>query len=159
EVYAREKDLKKCKELLLPRQARLGTSEGARILGQALAAEGSFDAAYPLLDAYARERLPALRKAETDLRSLAKAFEDEVIEELRTEKAPDFDFAAFKRAAKERQQALVSEYFQKRMRGNAALARAQADLARHARVVDVGFDLGIVLLRRGQALADPAARR
>src|SRR5262249_37376321 len=46
-----------CEKLLVPHVARLGSSDGARILGQVLVLNGEFDKAHDLLSAYSAAHL------------------------------------------------------------------------------------------------------
>lgn len=159
ELLEIRKEDKKLLELLMPHREKLGSTEGARVLGQMLVAGGKFEEAFPLLDEYAKARLPLLHKAEKENLDLILALQKQVISELNSGTAVGFDQAVYAKASKEKQAAMDSEYMRKRLLEDADYIRSQAKLAGLAKVVTVGLDLGIVRLRRGQAMEDPAKRR
>jgi hypothetical protein len=163
EVYESKRDDAKCEQLLLPFRDRLGTTTGARVLGQLFARQGKLDDAYALLQAYTHERLQNLQNAEDRIRGLVQELDQEIFNTLKTGKAPDFDYARYRNAPAAEQQRLVNEYINGKLRelleDDPALRQAQEESAQQGRVVPVALDLGVVILRRAQAEPDLEKRK
>src|SRR5262249_47216856 len=153
-IYEKDKRWADCTKLLTPHRAKLGTTEGARILGQSLARDGKLEEAHALLGPYVEGRLERLHGAEASFESAQK----NIITQLQAGQAPGFDYQRFSNAAKAEQGAILREYMQSRYQNDPGLKSAREALVREASVVPVAIDLGIVQLHRGQSLADPAAR-
>src|SRR5262249_33114273 len=79
--------------------------------------------------------------------------------QIRSGKAPGFPYEQFNRASKEEKITIFWDYAEPKLKADPAFQKAQADLMRATPVVQVVLDLGGVLLRRAQALADPEARK
>jgi hypothetical protein len=158
-VYEAQGERDRCEALLSPHRDRLGLTEGARILGQLYAHQGKFDQAHALLLPYTDGRLQKLHAAEKSLAEAVKRVQDRAIKQIRNGTAPGFDFRAFQQAGKDRQQEIGWDYVDGVVGKDPEVKRAQQAVMRGADVVPVALDLGLVLLRRGQAQADPDARR
>src|SRR5262249_17809058 len=144
---------------LAPHAQALGATEGARILGQLYAHQGKFEQAYPLLSRYADERLKDYHAAEQKYNEVRKNVEDDILGQLKTGKAADFPYDRYRAAPKDVQTEIVIEYLDAHVRDDPAFLQALNGLRKESRVVPVALDLGLVLLRRAQALEDPKARR
>jgi len=158
-VYERQERLEKCEELLTPHLHRLGTTEGARILGHIYTQQGKFEQAHALLLPYAEGRLKQLHAAEQAYLEVHANAEKQVFEQLKKREVKDFNFKRYEKAGQVEQQTMVIEYIDAKIKDDPALKSAQEAVLREASVVPVALDLGIVLLRRAQGMADPAARR
>lgn len=159
EVCETRRNVDRCEKLLMPASTKLGQREGARILGQILVSRGKFEEAYPLLEAYVEPRVKQLKEAEQRFQSTLKREDDIVIEDLQNRRAPDFDFARYQALPRPAQDQMIADYLDRRHKDNPRLKEALSQIRDEQRVVPVVLDLGIVLLRRGEALADPKARR
>ncbi len=157
-VYEATGQREKCEALLAPHEARLGTLDGAAVLGRIHAARGKPDRAAALLGPYVESRLPALRDAETRLRAAADAADQRVLNELRSGHAAGFDYAAFERADKPRQGAMIRDYADAAARNDPALRDARQAVVESAGVVPAALDLGLARLQLAQRATDPAAR-
>jgi tetratricopeptide (TPR) repeat protein len=158
-VYEAQGQRDRCEKLLAPLKDRLGLTEGARVLGQLYVRQGKFDAAYALLQPYAEGRLKKLHAAEKAYADALRNVEKRAMDRLKGRQAPGFDYQAYNRASKDRQRAMIEEYLDRALRQDEQAEAALQARRREAGVVSVALDLGIVLLQRGQAKADPAARR
>lgn len=148
----------KCEKLLAPFEKTLGDRDGAALLGRIHLARGRADKAHALLAPYVAARLPALQSAQESYPAQMQAAHGRVMGELRGGKAAGFDYAAYDRAGKDVQAAMVDDYVTARMQADATFQAAQKALAAQRPVIGAVLDLGVLQLQRGQALADPAAR-
>lgn len=158
-VYESQKELARCEKLLTPHEKTLGIREGARILGHLYAEQGKLDQAHALLLPYAEGRLTKLHEAEKSLQAAYEGAQGRVLASLKSGLAPGFDYNRYKSANQVDQESMVNEYFNSAMQNDAGITSARAALVQEASVVPVALDLGIVLLRRGQGMNDPAQRR
>jgi tetratricopeptide (TPR) repeat protein len=158
-IFEARQDWDRCEALLTPHLHRLGTTEGARVLGQRFAHLGKFDQAHALLVPYTEGRLKQLHAAEQAFVKAVKEADKKIVESLNSKKAPGFSYDRYKAAGKVQQDTMVQEYIQLKLRDDPDVSAAREAMAREAEVVPVALDLGIVLLRRGQAQTDPEARR
>jgi hypothetical protein len=155
-LYEAKKQLDKCEKLLAPHAGRLGTREGARILGQILARQGKEEQAHALLLPYTEERLKRLHAAEDAYQNAYGA----IVNQIRNGTAPDFPYQRVNNAAgKAEQQAIFQEYMKAKQAEDPTLKAAWEAFRREAQVVPAALDLGMVILRRAQGVADAAARR
>ena len=159
DIYETVGELAKCEQLLLPLADRLGDRDGAAILGRIHFGKGKLDEAYALLEPYVRARLPQLQAAATNYESTLINLETQIIEQLRTEKAPGFDFDAAKKAEKAEQDAMIERYMIKRRQEDPGVNAAKKEFSAHRGVVPAALDLGMIILQRAQKLADPDARK
>jgi tetratricopeptide (TPR) repeat protein len=151
--------LDEARKLLLPVKADLGDGEGARVLGQILAREDDYDGAYALLWPYVKSRLDTLHAAEKHSEDVAKQLWDREVRQLEAGHGPPDFFQRYKAGTEDQQRALVHEHMAGKMKADPDVAAARESLEQAARVVPVALELGIVMLHRGQAQADPAARK
>ncbi|MEX0703863.1 MAG: hypothetical protein WD069_17320 [Planctomycetales bacterium] len=158
-IYESRDRLADCETLLAPHSARLGTHEGARILGRILAGQDRLDESHALLVPYTEGRLKQLHEAEREYKAALEAAQSRIFQDLEQDRAPAAFYVEYQRATEQRQSELVQEYVVARMKEAPELVQAQARLARESRVVPVALELGIVMLRRAQELSDPAARK
>jgi hypothetical protein len=149
----------RCEALLAPHLDRLGTSEGARVLGQVYVSQGKYEKAFALLQPYAEGRLKRLHDAEQAYQDAIKAAEQKVVDELKGQHAPGFDYARYKSLGRDAQNAMVNEYINGRLKDDPKLTVAREAIFREVGVVPVALDLGIVMLHRAQSQQDPAARK
>jgi hypothetical protein len=159
EVYEAQGERARCEALLTPIKGELGQREGARILGQLYAHQGKLDEAHALLGPYAEARLDKLHAAEKAFEEARKGVEDRTLAQLRNGKAADFPWQEYRTLDKDQQDVLVMNYLHKAVRNDDRVQAARDAVLKETRVVEVALDLGIVLLQRGQAKADPVARR
>ncbi len=157
-LYEGQKRLDECEALLRPHKDRLGTREGARILGHVLAAKGEFDAAHQLLQPYVEERLQKLHQAEAALDNAQKQFIQRIDREIDQGVAHDFPYDKLQASGEAERQAIYRDYVLPRLRDDPDLKAAREALVRELPVVPVALDLGIILLRRARQTADPKAR-
>jgi hypothetical protein len=157
-LYERQDRLADCEALLMPHIDRLGTSEGARILGHILARQDKLDQAHKLLQPYVEDHLQKLHQAEEALRNTYQTAEQRILNEVKSGLAANFPYDAVKAAGEEKKNTLVNEYFAARFKDDADIKGARAALLREAPVVPVALDLGIVLLGRARNMADAKAR-
>jgi hypothetical protein len=144
--------------LLKTVEKNLGSREGARILGQAYAAQGDHEHAYPLLAAYMGDRLKDLDAAEKHYLGLQKSLMQAEFDKLKGGNGDPAFYARLEKAPEDQQQALVEEQIAKRLHGNRALESAMQDYRDKAAIVPVAIDYGSVLLRRAETMADAQAR-
>ncbi len=146
-------------KLLAPHREKLGTGEGARLLGQALASQGKFDESYALLGPYLDKSLDAFHEAERAYRDAIMQVRNRVVDQIRSGTAPGFNFGRARQAEESELQALEMEYLNRRIQDDPAVDAAREKLAKQGMVIPVALGLGIVTLQRAQAMEDPAARR
>ena len=157
-AYEEKGEREKCEKLLTPFENRLGTLDGAALLGRIHSAAGRFDKAHALLAPYVAARLPALRTAEQAFKSAYSAAEDRVVGVLKGGKAPGFDYARYDKAQKAEQQTMISAYIDDQLKDDAGLRGARQKLMAERGVVGAVIDLGLVQLQRAQGMVDPARK-
>lgn len=158
-VLESKKDMEGLKKLLEPHKAKLGSTEGARMLGQIYAHDGDNEASYALLEPYMRGRLDALHAAEQQYEALAKQVSDNALASLRKGTAGDAWYRQYESASEPKKQELVDKYIYDSMRNNGSLQNAEKVVAKEAKVVPVALDFGIVRLQRAQGMTDAAAKK
>lgn len=158
-IYEGRGELERCEGLLDPHRDRLGDTEGARILGQLYAARGEVEASFALLAPYCEGRLERLHAAEQAYNNAAERAWTRAVGRLEKGQGPESFYRRYKAASEAEQQALVQEYVEKQIRDDAGIRMKQEVLIREASVVPVALELGIVRLRRAQAMPDPQARQ
>jgi tetratricopeptide (TPR) repeat protein len=152
-----EKDLAGCEKLLAPLAAKLGSREGARILGGIYSAAGKFGPARDLLMPYCETRLKELHATSKELEKLQESASRAVVDQLRAGRAGDAWYRAYDKKDKAGQQAMVQEYVTKALEGDPRIGALESKLVAQARIVPVALDLGMVMLQRAQGL--PADER
>ncbi len=158
-AYERTNQRDRCLALLEPLAGKLGTTEGARILGLLYFDKGKHNEAYGLLQPYAEVRLQALQNAQQQFQQTIKSTQATALERLKNKKAKDFDFRRFEEAPQRQQEEMVQDYIIRELQGSAELKRLREALQREAAVVPVALDLGRMQLERAQRMADPAQRK
>ena len=145
--------------LLEPIRARLGSTEGARILGLADARHDHVDRALALLRPYAQARLDSFHAAQTALTAAIKNAQNTVVERLKNERPSDFDFQRYANSNEAEQEAQLEEYVAGKLKGDPAIDQAQERMVRLSSVVPAALELGTILLHRAQGQADAKARK
>ena len=158
-LYETERQLDKSVKLLLPYRQKLGETEGARILGQYLLQQGQNEDAYSLLFPYVQTRLEKLRAIERSYTNTVATVSKRVLDELNRGQADDSFYENYKKAGKVKQEEMVDNYIQTRLKADPAFKRVLAELQEASQIVHVTLDLGIVQLNRAQNLKDTTARK
>ncbi|MCA9269636.1 MAG: hypothetical protein KDA41_14240, partial [Planctomycetales bacterium] len=158
ELVEQDGDLDRCRKLLEPVQSELRHTEGARILGQILAGEGRLDEAHALLVPYTTSRLAQLHDAEAALDAAFEACQDREMTRLRMGSGPQSFYDAYEAADEQEQDRLLQERLLEAIKNDAPIAEARETMMERASIVPTALDLGIVLLRRAQAMPSPEER-
>jgi hypothetical protein len=158
-IYEGDKRLDDCYQLLTPYREKLGSSEGARILGQHLLQQAKYEPAYALLYPYVQARLEQLRTIEANCTNAEERMYRRAIDDLEAGRGDQSFYDAYKKASQAEKKTLVQTYIQKRVQADPASKRLEADLTAARKIVVVTLDLGMVQLSRAQNLTDPAARK
>ena len=158
-IYEAKERLEDCYKLLLPYQHKLGSTEGARILGQHLLSERKNDEAYELLYPYVQNRLEKLRSIERAYTNAMSVVSRRALNDLNQSKADPSFYNAYNKASKIEKESMVDSYIAKELQNDPAFRRAVADFKAANKVVNVTLDLGMVQLSRAQDLRDPEARK
>lgn len=159
-IHERRGRAGECRALLEPRRARLGTGEGARILGQLDVREGRFDEALLLLEPYAEKRLPRLHDASRSFNAMMEEAWNTEVKRFEDREAPASLYRRLERTSNEqRQRVLIQEYIHQRIRQRPDLLEKREALRRLSSVVPVVLDIGVAHLSRAQGISDPARRR
>jgi hypothetical protein len=158
-AYEEERRVGECVRLLTPYQDRLGSTEGARILGHGLIAERKYDEAISLLSAYVRPRLPGLSASEGNFTNAVEAAYRRAYHELKEGRADPAFLEAYRQAAKPLQTAMLDQFVEKYTREDATLQRVLAESKAANRTVQAALDLGLARLSRAQSLTDAPARK
>ncbi len=157
-VYEAQGQGERALAILEPLRGKLGTTEGARILGLADAQRGRHDQALALLRPYTRARLDTFHAAETAWTSAHEAAQKRAIEQLKAG-AADFDADRYRRSSNAEQSAQIEQYLSAKIKGDPAIDQAQERMLRESSVVPVALELGMILLEHAQKQADPKARK
>ena len=158
-IYEEQKQLDLSYEVLSPYRHELGATEGARLLGQHLLAQGHYEDSYGLLYPYVQARLEKLRAVERNYTNTVGTFYRQCFRELNQGHADRSFYDTYKAASKAQKEELVDGYIQKRMESDPGFKRALAEFTAANKIVHVTLDLGMVQLNRAQNLADPGARK
>ncbi len=149
-AYEAEGQRDKSEPLLLPHKGKLGTEEGARILGQILAKQGKIDEALALLTPYVDGRLDKFLKASQRLTDETVALEKQLIEQLKTGKVSDFPYDQYKKAGKTEQDRMVFDYLDKAIIRSDQIKKTREEVIRGSKVVSAALDVGLLLLSKAQ---------
>ncbi|RBP51770.1 tetratricopeptide repeat protein [Arenicella xantha] len=147
-----------CIEILEPHFDKLGTTNAARILGQAYAANGATDKAYELLQPYVALHIEQYHTAEANYDKVIEQVWDKTIDQLNAGSAPSSFYTKYDAATEEQQSQMVDEYFIEKRDSSAQVSRALQAYTESTSVVPVALDLGIVLLNKASANPDDSAR-
>lgn len=145
--------------LLKPIQGQLGSTEGARLLGQHYLKNNQAREAYPLLFTYVKDHLEALRNLERSYEIRLKSLQDSAIQELRSGRADQSFYTEYEAAGKERQQQMVNNFIIAKIEQDGTLRKLSEEMKKDGDTVNLALDLGILQLRRAQEMDDPAQRR
>lgn len=159
EVCKAQNDLARCKAVLTPFADKLGQREGAAILGHALATEGKTEQAIAILGPYVDSRLPKLRAAEQAMEKAITEARTRLVEQLKNGTALGFDFAKASKATNEQQDKMVVDWLNDKLKDDPTVTKAYAAMHDESPTVEAALDLGMVLLQRAQAQANPEARK
>jgi hypothetical protein len=158
-AYEEAGRLGECVPLLTPYQDRLGSAEGARLLGRALIAERKYDQAISLLNAYVQPRLAGLAAAVGNFTNAIEAGYRRAYHDFNAGHADPAFLKAYRRADKPLQTAMYDQFVERFTREDATMQRILAEARSGIRTVQAGLDLGTAQLYRAQTLSDPAARK
>ena len=145
--------------LLSPHAQNLGTTEGARVLGQQYAYENRIEASYELLLPYTTEKLKEFHRADKRYSAALDQVWDETLKYLNDGKAPKKFYRDHDKANEAEQQQMVDDVFAKRRDRSPAVKTALKNYQDAAAVAPVALDMGLVMLRRAQTLTNPEERR
>lgn len=157
--YESEDRFDELEPLLAPHTQTLDKTEGARILGQQYAYENRIQASYDLLLPYTTAKLEAFHRAEKRYSAAVDQVWDETVKYLNDGKAAKKFYRAYDEASQARQQQMVDEEFVKRRDRSPIVKKALANYQDAADIVPVALDMGLVMLRRAQTLADADERQ
>ncbi|HXJ74566.1 MAG TPA: hypothetical protein VNM37_17065, partial [Candidatus Dormibacteraeota bacterium] len=158
-IYEKTEQLKEAQALLAPHRAKLGSSEGARILGQHLLQDSQYEEAYGLLYPYVQARLTRLHAIEANYTNAVAAAYRGAIHALNNRGADHAFYERYQQAGKAQQEEMVEDFVQKWMQTNPTYQRALAQLKDANQIVNVTLDLGIVQLNRAQSFQDSVKRK
>lgn len=158
-LFEREPDPAAVGRTLLPFKGRLGTTEGARLLGQFLLQQGEHGDAYAHLHPYVQARLEQLHKLERDYTNAIHSVSEAALENLRQGRGPQEFYRVYKGASDEAKQRMVDDHINEQVKSSTRVRQATAALASAGQIVNVTLDLGIVQLNRAQGMTDPTARK
>ena len=158
-VYEEEGQVARCEAVLAPHRDRLGTREGARVLGQLYARHGKSELAFPLLSPYVEARLKQMQAAQKAFEEKRDLAQKRIIERIRERNAPGFPYRRFEVSGDDEREVIFREYLLSALKNDPALQEAQDALTAHSRAVPAALDLGMLLLHRANAQTDPAARK
>src|SRR5262249_1939236 len=105
-IYHRQKKRDRCLAVLEPQIKRLGSTEGARILGLIYFESGKSDEALALLQPYADKHLQAAVESAAAIR----AAQDSLVNDLKNGTAKDFDYARAEKASAAERTKMIGEY-------------------------------------------------
>ena len=157
-IYKAQGGLDRCERLLAPNRGRLGTREGARILGQIFAKRGEHEQAVALLLPYTEGRLQSLHGAEEALAAAYTKVQKRVVDEIKDGVAPRSLYERARKADKAQRNAIFLEYFQAKARIDPEIKHRKLELLQKAVVVPVALELGIALLQRARGGGTPSHR-
>ena len=158
-LHEGEGELEQAFALLDPVSDKLGSGEGARILGQLLVQRGSYDRAYSLLNAYVNPRVDGLRSAASRYDRVYEQIYERWLAHLESGEAGDSFYRKLESATEEEQATMVQEFIFSRMEKDRRYKEALQNLRDANAVVPVVIDLGIVQLNRARSTSDPKERQ
>jgi hypothetical protein len=158
-LYEARKQFDKCEAVLAPVAKKLGSTDGARILGGIYAAAGKIEEAFALLAPYCEARLQKLHAAETAYNKSMENAWNQHLNQLKNGHGPRTFYNEIENMSQDRRDVRIQEYLNDQLQRDGNVKAAQDALAKQAVVVPVALDLGIVRLRRAQGMTDPAERK
>lgn len=145
-------------KLLEPHQARLGTGDGARLLGQAYSRLGQTRQGIALLEPYCRQYVPTLLAIEAKLTPTYSAIRKEAETEIAQRSAADFDFVAYDKATEPEKYQLREMYIQARTAKEPSVRELQAQRAEIRLAMAALQDLARLYINRARTQVDPKKR-
>jgi hypothetical protein len=142
----------RCEKLLAPHRAKLGDTEGARVLGLIRFRQGKLDEARELLTAYTEARLEKRQVLAQNLLAAIRAVEAVALDDVQKRRAVGFDFPRFDQANNHDKNRMFNEYCDARLKEDEGVRQASAALARERHVTAAGLNLGMVLLQQADKL-------
>jgi len=158
-VYEAQGQEDRAAALLEPMRTRLGTTEGARILGLADARHNHVDRALALLRPYTLARLDSFHAAETALTAAIQTAQSAILDRLKNERPSDFDFQFYAGSTQAEQSAQLEQYIAGKLKGDPAIEEAQERMVRASSVVPAALELGTLLLHHAQGPSDAKVRK
>jgi tetratricopeptide (TPR) repeat protein len=158
-VYEDNKQVEESHKLLTPHRKKLGSTEGARILGQHLLQQGEYNDAYGLLNPYVQARLERLRGVEQAYTNAYAHAIQRGYNALNNQQAPREFYSRYQSASKAEQETMVETFMQGWLDRDTGYRSALANLTAANKIVPVTLDLGIVQVNRAQNLPDAQARK
>lgn len=147
------------KELLEPFAGKLGSLDGAAVLGRLYLRDGRYDDASGILGPFVQARLQgyrdAMRAQNTAFESLGKKLGAMIAER----KAPEFDYAKFEAAGDDQKREMFFAYFQRLAEDDVHVRVSGHLLSRERLTMDAVLDLGLAQVHLAQQEADPARRK
>ena len=139
--------------LLEPLRSRLGTAEGARILGLGDVRRGRVEPALTLLRPYAHAHLGALHAAEAALDSAHRTAPERHRDKMLATPIPNASSLP-----REERMRRLSKYFEDLYAGDTQIEEARRRRHDETSVVPVALEVGTILLKHAQGLTDRKAR-
>ena len=152
-------ELERCEKLLTPLRARLGESEGARVLAVLDARANRFDEAIHLLRDYTKNRLERLIHAEKQLQTLYTTLQKRIIKKLETERVVDFNYDSYHSASPSGREQIVIQYMERKAKEDKEISKTREAMIVEAQVVPATMELGVILIQKAQAQTNPQARK
>lgn len=154
-----EQKADECDKLLTPHKDKLGTTEGARILGQIRARQGKHDEAVALLQPYTDAGLQRSQDAEEEYQKAEDEKVHQLQERFKSGTAAGFDYNRYNHATIPERQAMFRDWLLKQLASDPQLTALLKTRQSENRVVQAIFALGMAQLRAGQQLTDPKLRQ
>ena len=153
--YESKGDLKKCKSLLAPHEKSLGTTEGARILGQILVREGQIERASKLLLPYIKKNVNKLQQAQAKYAKLQQETYQKAIREAKMGSLPQkINMQLQQTNDRAEQQKIFIGYVTSLLNKNPRYAEAELRVRRASALVSAVLMLGVQRLQKAQSLTD-----
>ena len=137
-VYEGKNQLEKCEKLLAPFVQKLGTREGARILGHIYTTQNKLEEAHSLLQPYLEGRLDKLHAAEKVYEGTRLSLGDKVWNDVSSRRDQNFPMQRFNNATEAQKQVIAGEYIYEKTKNDPTLIAAHQALVKELAVVPVG---------------------
>ncbi|HAA54240.1 MAG TPA: hypothetical protein DCE42_05765 [Myxococcales bacterium] len=159
-IYEKKQMWSACYTLLSPLKAQLGTTEGARILGQWYTKKGDFETAHNLLLPYVEKKLKVLHKAEKAFSDAFVEVRQKTFEALKRGDGPTIlRTRAFSRWSKADKRRFVINHINTKLKTSTLISKRREALARASRISPVALSLGIVILQRAKRAPSKALKQ
>jgi tetratricopeptide (TPR) repeat protein len=152
-VFEVQGEIERAVALLQPLRARLGTTEGTRILGLAYARRGQVESALALLRPHIRARLESFRVAESDWKSAMRTSSRRVVDRLIANPLR-FDSGWSESEKNER----MLKHMDNLRNADPEFEQVQQRWRSERALVPVALELGTMLLTHAQSLPDRKSR-